>query len=346
MMTNLTTDEALKSLVVRLLQVDSHDYALSIFTDEASIYQIASNLADKDSTNVKVRLSFCVIVMLIAEWKIRLCDWDLPQFLYNYFKVVNGFIYFSSANDLKDQIFKLYEDGLAELSKDTNNLLLFVPGKFLKEKRLYRIRKSDIDRIARSESWEKLPDPQNCKSWIKLPANYEQLKRSQLLTKKFSREILAGVDYTGVSVAKKLIIRNQQAIKRGTMYIDSKPGSSIFKRRAESVKGDKPVGDSLLTPIALSEFDFEDSPTTIKQMDLPKNSKRTQTSQSTKATQQEIPGKKKAASAQVYICKEDSKDVSPQAIVCCEGIDSDSKPKGKLQNYTLNLGNKRLFPGS
>lgn len=345
MLTSYSSEVTLKNLAIQLLQSDSPDFGLTILGDEASIFQIASNLTDKESSQLKIRLSFCVLILLISDWKTKLCNWDLPQFLYNYFKVVSGFIYFSSTNDGKDQIFEKYGPGLEELSKDKDNLLLFVPEKFLKEKRLYRIRRSDLARISTSDTWSKLPDPHNCKSWIKLPQHYERLKTSQVLTRKFSRELLAGVDYTEEVVAKKMIIRNLQAPKRSTMNAAANPGSSIFKKKAESVKEKEVKNDSVLTPIALSEFDFDNSPT-FNKIEPTKAGKRTHTSQSTKITnQQESPDDKKAASAQAQLTKESKFDTSPSTVVGSENMSTD-RPKGKLIHYTLNIGHKRLFPGS
>lgn len=338
-------EKDLQKLINRLLDKTERDLGEKLLQDEASMFRIVSSLNDKDSSQLVVKLSFCALVLLINEWKREAYEWDLPPFLYNYFKIVDKYIYFTYSPDLKDDIFEVYRGALFEQAREEENILLFVPEKYIQERRLYKIRAQDIKRIADSHAWQKLPDPHLCKSWIKLPAHYERLKKSQVLTRKFTKELLEGVDYSDESVAKKLIIRNQVSGKRNTLNLpDDRPKCSIFKRKVESDKvGGGTRSDSMFTNGILSECDFEISPTMLK-IDPYKNSKRTQTSHSTKITNQDSPGLQKLK-PEVFSEKDMIEMPCSKSLRDSNKIDvMEGKPQGKIRNYTLTIPHKKLFP--
>ena len=344
MISSFSSESDLKSLVLVLLQAESSSYSTKILADEGAIFQIASSLADCESSKLKVKLSFCSLILLIAGWKNSGCELDLPPILYHYFKVVNGFIYFSSTNETKEELFKSYSNGLQEMSKDKENLLLFVPDKFLREKRLYRIQKADFERICKTGSWSKLPDPHNCKSWIQLPPNFEKVKNIQLLTRKFSQELLAEVDHTEESVAKNIIIRNHRAQRSPSLISDLSPSkTSLFKRRNESIHGEKLKSDFFNTPIGISHYDFDSSPT-LKRIDVEIPAKRTLTTKSTKITENASAALKKSVSFQLCSDHSESMNLALKAVVSNEELPSDRRPHRNLKEYTLKIGHKRMFP--
>ena len=333
-------EKDVQRLITKLLERSDPGFGTALLQNESEIFKIVSNLNDRESTQLLVKVSFCLLVLLIDEWKHEESEWDLPPFLYNYFKIVDKYIYFSYSSDVKEDVFEIYKGALLEQSREDENILLFVPEKFIQERRLYKIRHQDVKRISDSQAWQKLPDPHLCKSWIKLPPHYERLKKSQVITKKFTKELLGGVDYSEESVAKKLIVRNQQTGKRNTLN-NEKPKSSIFKRKVESDKCGGPKSDSITNGI-LSECEFEISPALAK-FKPSKQSKRTQTTQSTKITVPDSPGlqhqKPDAYGARDLL-----------EIPCTKSFRGPSKgptepnPQGKIRNYTLNIPHKKLFP--
>lgn len=343
MLDSSNAEKELQGLIIRLLGSTEPDLGEKLLLDEAAMFRIASSMNDRDSSQLLVKLSFCVLVLLIDEWKQRGYQWDLLPFLYNYFKIIDKYIFFSYSNDQREELFEVYRGALLDMSKEEENILLFVPEKFIQDKRLYKIRKEDIKRIAVSQAWQKLPDPHMCKCWIKLPPHYERLKKSQVLTRKFSKELLEGVDYSEEVVAKKIIIRNQQSEKRNTLNHICPPKSSIFKRKVESDKCGGPKSESVITPGILSECEFEISPT-ISKIDPYKQSKRTQTSQSTKITNPGSPGINKGSQPGAF-CETDLVEIPCSKSLRESGKQAeDSNTQGKVRNYTLNISHKKLFP--
>lgn len=339
------SEDDLKSLIVKLLQSSVADYSMNLLRDESAMFQIASHLSDADSSQLTVRLSFCAVVLLIAAWKQKACDWDLHQCLYNYFTVVNGFVCFSSTKEDNEQVFKKYAENLEDQSRCLENLLLFVPNKFLRDKRLYRIQRTDLERIVGTEAWSKLPHPHYCKSWIKLPPHYERLKRSQVLTRKFSQELLAGVNHTEVTVAKKLIVRNQKQTRKCSIMTDEcpSPKTSKFKLMSESAQEIKERSNSILTPVMLSEFDFENSPT-LKRIDPAKEYKRTLTRKTTKINTFLSPELKKAASAQDNSTYGSPLDEIPKTPTSSGALPfNSSRPSSKTTKYILPIAIKKQF---
>ena len=335
---SLTSSDGLEVLVQRILDNTGTVYPLDFLTNESMLFEILSNLSSKGISQTSLKLSFCVVFLLISEWKKSSSNKDLLPVFYNFFKVTGKYIYFTYANLPKEQDLEVYPDSLIEQYGNSNHLLLFVPDKFIKDKRLYRITYDDITRISQSKSWHKLPDPHNCQSWIKLPSRYQSMKINELMNKKFSKEIISGVDPSEESIAKRLIFRNNYYTRKITIHSDT-PKSTFYKLTVNCERGG-PKSVELESPAACSEDDLE--PASNRLVDLNRK-KQTQISQSTKTTENMSPGFLKEK-AEFLEFKNNKNPSSSQSTNEAEHIYIDTKPTGKLKRYTLNLGDRKLFP--
>lgn len=338
MNTSLSSEEGLELLVGRILENTDPDFTINLLRDEGVLFEVLSNLSYKGTPQLIVKLSFCIVLLLVNEWKRRASNKDLLPMFYNHFKVTGRFIHFAYTKPLAQPDLEVYSENLLEQSADASHLLLFVPDKFIKEKRLYRITREDIARINNSRSWQKLPDPHNCQSWIKLPIQYQTMKQNEQ-SKKLSRQILGGIDSTEESIAKKLIFRNNQSSKRSTILSDV-PKSSLFKRRIDSEMRGGQKSLVLLSPVALSEDGL--SPTFFNVDDLCKRIP-TQISQTTKTTGNDSPGLVNDFE-QFPGFTNFKKQFPIRSLNELEMVGDDTKPHGKIKRYTLVLGGKKLFP--
>lgn len=339
MNTTYSTEISLEKMIAVLLDENKNpDFIDRLLGEETTLFEILSNLSSKGISQLVVKLSFCIIILLVSEWKKRGKPQDLPTVFFNYFKVTGKFIHFAYTKEIDEHDLEIYCEPLLEQSADSSHLLLFVPDKFIKEKRLYKITKEDIERIKNSGKWSKLPDPHNCQSWIKLPSNFNQL-RGIGDNKKFNKEFLSGFDPTEESIAKRLIFRNNQSSKRSTNY-QEQPKTSLFKRKADSEKGTGLKRGTQLSPNAFSEDSFE--PGFFKSGDLCKRIP-TQISQSTKLTGQDSPGLE--TTAHFFDFNPNSRKQSPtRSLIQLVPNEEDPNLQTRMKRYTVFMGSKKLLP--
>lgn len=338
MNSSIATEEELEILVRRVMDSNDPEFAIKILKDEITMFEILSNLSYKGVPQLKVKLSFCIIILLVDHWKRLATIQDLPPMFYNYFNVTGKFIYFTYNKSSCNKQLEIYSESLLEQSADNSQLLLFVPDKFINEKRLYRITLSDIERISCSRSWSKLPDPHNCQSWIKLPLHFNISGKTES-SNRLSNDLICRAETRQESVAKKLIFRNNSSSRKPTVKSDTQK-TSIFKRQVdhENAGGTKSTTHS--SPSGGIEMGIE--PVGVRLSDLSKRI-RTQISQSTKPTSSDSPGLSKNVAHPINLTKV-RKESPVRSLSDINCVSDEPRVNGKLKRYTLIVENKSRFP--
>lgn len=235
-----TLDEvALQKAIVSILGGES-TLPKNLLQSEKILYKLLENLSSSNTPKEVLKLNFCLVTLILQYWKASSKSKDLPQLAYNYFEVVDCYICFSKDRDLcLRKTYKEYKKALDQnAAKSPAPIYSFIPMTETKgEKRLYRVLEADVDRIAKAGNWEKLPNPQHCTCWIRLPSNFTELHRNSPSNKKFSRDLIECSNLDPCSSSRQQLLERsssptQPSRKRGLSIKEnetSESKSSLFK---------------------------------------------------------------------------------------------------------------------
>lgn len=138
--------------------------------------QLRGDCKDQPVTSDLGRLRLCLFALLVAQWHKGASHMpaSLPDALSSSFELIGGEFLQLSQPSPKDSMEDLTSPYTADLLRQNHKeaLLLFAPRKHLKEKRLYKVHWADLQRLAESSQWQKLPDPAMCVCWIRLPQDF------------------------------------------------------------------------------------------------------------------------------------------------------------------------------
>lgn len=123
-----------------------------------------------ESTDVMLRkVSFSTLLILLNFWK-RNKRIKFPNILKNYFYDVRHELFFSY-NTEREAEYEYFSQKKVKESIEPDhkcqNLMYFVPLKYLKEGRVYMMTFADIERITKKKGWVSLPDPKAIYAWIR-----------------------------------------------------------------------------------------------------------------------------------------------------------------------------------
>jgi len=233
-MSEYSTEDGLKEGLKLLVGDGAARECERIVEDEASVFNLISTVQDGHAKPVMRKMSFCVILMILDYWKTAPNQAFLEMIL-NQFKLVDRFLYSCAGHDQEArEIFNNSRDELETRGKSQGVLALFIPNKYLQEKRLYSISKSDAERLISTGQWDKLIDPMVCQCWIRLSSEARAMTHS----KKPSITSLAGLakkasDGSESSLVAKHFFQRNQTISRKPSATKISQGtrqrSSFFK---------------------------------------------------------------------------------------------------------------------
>lgn len=217
-----------KSSIQMLLDADHLSTSEDLLTDESKVFEVIAAFQDARSSPLLRKLAFCNLILAIDVWKKQPGGRQLPELVVTTFQLKDGFLglAYQHSQEAKN-IFEGFKAELELKASDVNTIMLFVPIKFISQKRLYQLGLDAIRRIVQTQAWEKLLDPLVCLCWIKLPA-----AAKAILVKKSTLEIMdsANSDDRSSSLAKRLLTRNISIHKPNKSISSGETKDSIFKR--------------------------------------------------------------------------------------------------------------------
>ena len=220
----------------------------------------------RGASSLIVKLSFCIAVLALDEWKANPKALELPLLVYNYFEHVDDFICFSFACQSRNNFTQL--SSVLRSQAALAPLLMFMPRKPpIEEKRLYTVSRKSILKIIQEKKWQKLLDPRDCECWIHLP------KKSSKLNRNFSFELNEEkIQEDGLA---KLLIKRKEKKNFSFKSISSEAKFSLFKKNYDQPEKvcDNSISENLNSPLSVknisqitmqSQFDPRDDNQTIQ----------------------------------------------------------------------------------
>jgi hypothetical protein len=236
----------LKRRIAGLIGAGGRERAKEFLADEQFLFSLFSRLEENKSDASERKLCFCLVLVLLACWKASASAKPLPGFVLSYFKLHNGYFLVSySKLESSLDIFTNHRSAIEEKASQPDSLMVFFPNKYIKEKRLYVLRLEDVERIVKSDSWEKLVDPQVCQCWIRfleagLPGlTSQKLKASSSLT----NELESNTTASNSTLAKRLLSRTLVKQKSSQLQGPGEVRESKFKRNHDAVSSCSPFAE-------------------------------------------------------------------------------------------------------
>lgn len=216
-----------KNSIQMLLGADSTTASRELLNDESKVYELIAAFQDARSEPLLRKLAFCNLILAIHVWKKQPGGRQLPDLVITSFQLKDGFLglAYQYSQEAKN-IFDGFKADLESKASEANTTMLFVPIKFISEKRLYQLGLDAIRRIVQTQAWEKLLDPMVCLCWIKLPTTAKAI-----LVKKTTIEIMDSgkSEDRNSSLAKRLLSR-KSSHKTNKSISSGEAKDSIFKR--------------------------------------------------------------------------------------------------------------------
>lgn len=242
---DFSCEESLNRILTSFATSKNDIIGSDLISDERILFRLFNNISDPEASSKLVRMSFCIAVLALDEWKRNVEQADLPLLVYNYFQHIEDFICFSFSAQSAD-ICKLYPS-VQKIQKDQNPIMMFLPTTE-KEKRLYSVKKEDIVDAIVKKKWNRLPDPRQCQCWIYFP------KKTSRLQRKFSMEFKEG-NKSEEGLAKMLIKRREKKTMSIQSMASSEARHSLFSKKVPRMDRNTPDA---------SESELAGSPLSVK----------------------------------------------------------------------------------
>ena len=220
--------------------------ATQLIPDEKALFQLFSNVCEPGACRRLARLSFCLAVLALDEWKASPGSLELPLLVHNYFQRVEEFLCFSFVSLAPVSFAQLAPVLRAQAA--LGPLLMFLPRRPAgSERRLYAVDRAAVLKLIRAKSWQKLLDPRDCECWIHLPS------KSSGLSRNFSLELKE--ELAEDSLAKRLIKRRE---KKNFSFksVSSETRFSLFKKNkdANEKPADRSGSELLHSPLSVKNI--------------------------------------------------------------------------------------------
>lgn len=265
--------EWISKISEELTQDSSPEYAFNLMNNEPFLFQILENIYEADQP--LNRISLCLVLLLIDYWKERKYNQDLPKIFHNYITITDKCIYFNRSYSSSNENFNDARSAIdMQSSQPSKPLAFFSPKDQVGEKRLYRIMREDVIRLAKNESWNKIPSIKECHLWIKLPDGYFSLKSTY-----HTARLKIGKSISDVNIASpknyfdenvaQLLFRRRESTKR----LSGSPTLKSSKfRKVSQIFTSQPMNDEItFSPQSEEESTFKSQPAYFKKEDIPTN---------------------------------------------------------------------------